>query len=96
MTAAVTGRLRLRGAAPQLLLGVLAPGLGYLFAYLGLARTSASTGSLLLAVEPLLSVVLALTVFRDRMSRSGVLALAVGLARSGLVALQPGRRRVAV
>lgn len=87
--AAATGRLRLRGAGRHLLLGVLAPGLGFLLADLGLARTSASTGSLLLAVEPLLSVVLAVAFLRERTSRRAVLALAVGLAGSALVALDP-------
>ena len=54
VTAAMRGQLRRRGAPRQLLLGVLVPGLAFLFGDLGLARTSASSGSLLLAIEPLL------------------------------------------
>jgi drug/metabolite transporter (DMT)-like permease len=90
VTAAVRGRLRRRGAPRQLLLGVLVPGLAFLFGDLGLARTSASDGSLLLAAEPLLSVLLALAVLRERLPGRGVTALIVGLTGGALVAFQPG------
>src|SRR5215831_3164471 len=43
-----TRRLRRRGALRQLLLGALVPGAAFLLGDLGLARTSASAGSLLL------------------------------------------------
>jgi hypothetical protein len=46
VAAAVRGRLHRRGALRQMLLGALVPGLAFLFADLGLARTSASNGSL--------------------------------------------------
>jgi drug/metabolite transporter (DMT)-like permease len=90
VTAAVRGRLRRRGALRQLLLGALVPGLAFLFGDLGLARTSASSGSLLLAAEPLLSVLLALIVLRERLSGRAALALVVGLAGGALVAFEPG------
>ena len=90
VSAAVRGRLRLRGAPRQLLLGVLVPGLAFLFGDLGLARTSASDGSLLLAAEPLLSVLLALAVLGERLPGRGVTALIVGLTGGALVAFQPG------
>ncbi|WP_018503883.1 DMT family transporter [Parafrankia discariae] len=89
-TAAATGRLHRRGAGRHLLLGALVPGLAFLLGDLGLARTSASNGSLLLAAEPLLSVLLAVAVLRERLPGRGVVALVVGLAGGALVALEPG------
>jgi drug/metabolite transporter (DMT)-like permease len=86
---ATRGRLRRRGALRQMLLGSLVPGLAFLFGDLGLARTSASSGSLLLAAEPLLSVVLALVVLRERLSGRAVTALILGLAGGALIALAP-------
>lgn len=88
--AAVTGRLRRRGMVRQLLLGALMPGLAFLSADVGLARTSASSASLLLAVDPLLSVLLAVAVLGERLRGRAVVALAVGLSGSVLVALGPG------
>jgi len=90
ITAAVRGQLRRRGAPRQMLLGALVPGLAFLFGDLGLARTSASSGSLLLAAEPLLSVLLALAVLRERLSGRAAVALVVGLAGGALVAFEPG------
>ncbi|MFI5889533.1 DMT family transporter [Actinoplanes sp. NPDC051513] len=90
VTAGVRGQLRRSGAPRQMLLGALVPGLAFLFGDLGLARTSASTGSLLLAAEPLLSVLLALVVLRERLSGRTATALVVGLTGSGLVAFRSG------
>ena len=90
ITAAVRGQLRRRGAPRQMLLGALVPGLAFLFGDLGLARTSASSGSLLLAAEPLLSVLLALAVLRERLSGRAAVALVVGLVGGALVAFEPG------
>jgi drug/metabolite transporter (DMT)-like permease len=90
ITAVVRGRLRRRGALRQMLLGALVPGLAFLFGDLGLARTSASTGSLLIAAEPLLSVVLALVVLRERLTGRATAALIVGVAGGALVAVEPG------
>src|SRR5690242_12912972 len=87
VAAAVRGRLHRRGALRQMLLGALVPGLAFLFADLGLARTSASSGSLLLASEPMLSVLLALVVLRERLPGRAALALAVGLTGGVLVAV---------
>ena len=89
-TAAARGQLRRRGALRQMLLGALVPGLAFLFGDLGLARTSASSGSLLLAAEPLLSVLLALAVLRERLSARATVALVVGLTGGALVASEPG------
>jgi drug/metabolite transporter (DMT)-like permease len=89
-TAAARGRLRRRGAWRQMLLGALVPGLAFMFGDLGLARTSAASGSLLLAAEPLLSVLLALVVLGERLSGAAVVALLLGLAGGALVAVEPG------
>src|SRR3954451_19214745 len=89
-TAALTGRLRRRGALRQMLLGGRTPGLVSLLADVGLARTSASSGSLLIAVEPLLAVLLAVVFLRERQSGRAIAALAVGVAGSAFVALGPG------
>jgi len=90
VTATARGRLRRQGAMRQMLVGTLVPGLAFLFGDLGLSRTSASSGSLLLAAEPLLSVLLALFVLGERLSRRAVVALLVGLAGGALVAAGPG------
>jgi drug/metabolite transporter (DMT)-like permease len=90
VTAAARGQLRRQGALRQMLLGFLVPGLAFMFGDLGLARTSASSGSLLLAAEPLLSVLLALAVLRERLSGRAVAALVVGLTGGALVAFQTG------
>ncbi|GAA0525515.1 EamA family transporter [Paractinoplanes ferrugineus] len=90
VTAVARRRLHGRGAWRQMLVGILVPGLAFLFGDLGLARTSASSGSLLLAAEPLLSVLLAMVVLGERLSRRAVGALALGLAGGALVALEPG------
>jgi drug/metabolite transporter (DMT)-like permease len=90
ITAAVRGRLRRAGALRQMLVGLLVPGLAFLLGDLGLARTSASSGSLLLAAEPLLSVLLALVLLRERLSARAAVALLLGLAGGALVAFQPG------
>ncbi|MFI5908502.1 DMT family transporter [Dactylosporangium sp. NPDC051541] len=91
--AALRGRLRWRGAVRNLLLGSLFPGATFLLADLGLARTSAASGSLLVAVDPLLSVLLAVLVLGERLRGRGIGALVVGLAGSALVALGPGADR---
>jgi drug/metabolite transporter (DMT)-like permease len=86
LAALLTGRPRRRAALRQSLTGAFAPGLAYLFGDLGLAHTSASSGSLLLAAEPLLSVLLAVAVLHERLRGRAVVALAVGLAGSAVVA----------
>lgn len=91
--AALTGRLRRRGMLRHLLLGALVPGLAFLLADLGLARTSASSASLLLALDPLLAVLLAVAVLGERLRRQAAVALVIGLAGSILVTLGPGGGR---
>ncbi|WP_436532614.1 DMT family transporter [Actinoplanes sp. HUAS TT8] len=90
VTAAAQRQLRRRGALRQMLVGCLVPGLAFLLGDLGLARTSASSASLLLAADPLLSVLLAVVVLRERLTGRAAAAVAVGLVGAALVAAQPG------
>jgi drug/metabolite transporter (DMT)-like permease len=51
-------------------LGILNPGLAYTFGLLGLSYTTASMGTLLWAAEPILILVLAWLILRERLTRS--------------------------
>jgi drug/metabolite transporter (DMT)-like permease len=85
VVAAATGRLRRVGAGRGLLQGALTPGLSFLLGDLGLARTSATSGSLLLGSEMLLTVLLATVVLRERVDARSAGALVLGLAGTALV-----------
>ncbi|MFC4948147.1 DMT family transporter [Pseudonocardia sp. GCM10023141] len=90
LVAALTGRLHRRGALRALAQGVVSPGLGFLLADLGLARTSATDGSLLLGGESVLTVLLAVVLLRERIGRTGSWALVLGLGGTALVSLGAG------
>jgi drug/metabolite transporter (DMT)-like permease len=85
--AAVTGRLHRRGALRALAQGAVAPGLSFLLGDLGLARTTATSGALLLGTDTLLTVLLAVLVLRERLGRRGAAALVLGLGGTLLVSL---------
>jgi drug/metabolite transporter (DMT)-like permease len=85
--------LRRGGGVPRswrvaLLLGVMEPGLAYLAETEGLARTSASSGSLIAGLESAFVVLLAFVVLRER--PGGWTVLASALAFGGLVVLEGG------
>jgi drug/metabolite transporter (DMT)-like permease len=88
--AAMTGQLQTRGALRAMAQGVMLPGLTWLLENLGLARTTATSGSLLLGTETLITVALAVLVLRERLGVAGVIALIFGLAGTGLVSLTAG------
>ncbi|OBK44876.1 DMT family transporter [Mycobacterium sp. 1081908.1] len=88
--ALVTGQLQTRGAVRAMAQGVMLPGLTWLLENLGLARTTATSGSLLLGTETLMTVALAVLVLRERLGVPGVVALVFGLAGTGLVSLTAG------
>lgn len=90
LAAAITGQLQTRGAVRAMGQGVMLPGLTWLLENLGLARTTATSGSLLLGTETLMTVVLAVLVLRERLGVAGVIALIFGLAGAGLVSLTAG------
>lgn len=84
---AVTGRLHRSGSLRAMAQGAVTPGLGFLFADLGLARTSATAGTLLTGTETLVTVLLAVLVLRERIGRPAATALLLGLGGTVLVAL---------
>jgi drug/metabolite transporter (DMT)-like permease len=85
--AAATGRLQRARAGRGLAQGALTPGLSFLLGDLGLARTSAASGSLLLATEMLLTVLLAVVFLRERVHARSAAALILGLGGAALVSL---------
>jgi drug/metabolite transporter (DMT)-like permease len=84
------GRLSRTGARRNFALGALMPGLAFVLGDLGLSRTSASAGSLLLAADLPLSVLLSMIFLREAVRGWGVVALALGIAGSIAVALGSG------
>src|SRR3954451_6816596 len=79
-----------QGWARNAAIGALMPGLAFVLGDLGLSRTSATAGSLLLAADLPLSVLLAVVFLRERLRGWGAAALGVGLAGSAIVALGGG------
>ena len=84
------GALTRDGWRRNVAFGALMPGLAFVLGDLGLSRTSASAGSLLLAAELPLSVLLAVVFLRERLRGWGTAALVLGLAGSTVVALGSG------
>jgi len=72
-------------------LGVLNPGVSYALSLAGLARITASTSVLLWAAEPVLILVLAYLMLRDRASPALVGCAGAALIGVTLVVAQPGR-----
>jgi drug/metabolite transporter (DMT)-like permease len=85
--AAVTGRLNRRGSRRALAQGAVLPGLSFLLGDLGLARTTATSGALLLSVDTIATVVFAVLFLRERIGKAAIAALALGTAGTILVAL---------
>lgn len=77
--AAAGRRLSTHGALRAAFWGAVNPGLAFLLADVGLARTSAISGSLLLGAEPLAVTLLAVVLLRERLSRRALGALALGI-----------------
>ncbi|WP_152531603.1 DMT family transporter [Mycobacterium sp. UM_CSW] len=90
LAAAISGQLHSDGAARAMAQGVMLPGLTWLLENLGLARTTATSGSLLLGTETLMTVALAVLVLRERIGVPGAIALILGLAGTSLVSLAAG------
>jgi len=83
----VRGTLTREGAGRNFAIGALMPGLAFVLGDYGLSRTSATAGSLLLAAELPVSVLLAILFLRERLRGWGLGALALGLLGSTVVAL---------
>jgi drug/metabolite transporter (DMT)-like permease len=84
------GTLRRQGAGRSFAIGALMPGLAFVLGDLGLSRTSASAGSLLLASELPLTVLLSMLFLREKLRGRGLVALFLGLTGGGVVALGTG------
>lgn len=85
--ATVLGRLHRHGALRAVGQGAVLPGLTWLLEDLGLARTTATSGSLLLGADTLATVLVAVLLLRGRLSAAGAMALVLGLAGTGLISL---------
>jgi len=83
-------QVTLAGARRNFALGALMPGLAFVLGDLGLSRTSASAGSLLLAADLPLSVLLSVLFLREALRGWSALALGLGISGSIVVALGSG------
>lgn len=72
------------------LLGILNPGVAYALGLLGLASITATLSVLLWATEPVLIMVLAVLVLRERVAASTMIGVSVALAGVALVLYRPG------
>jgi drug/metabolite transporter (DMT)-like permease len=88
--AVVRGQLSRSGARRNFVLGMLMPGLAFVLGDVGLSMTSATAGSLLLAVELPLSVLLSVLFLREVLDRRSVIAIGVGLSGTAVVAVGGG------
>jgi drug/metabolite transporter (DMT)-like permease len=85
--ALLSGR-SLRGPwLPAIALGALEPGLAYILINLGLIRTTAAAGSMLLALESVFIALLGWLILRERVRPREAYALSLGLGGAGFVAL---------
>ncbi len=87
---AVRGYRRPRSMARVMVLGLFEPALAYLSETIGLTRTTATNGALILGLECVFVVVLAALILREPISRS--VGIAIVLAVLGLVVLEGGDR----
>lgn len=90
MLARRTGWNRSPGLGGLALLGVLNPGLAYALGLLGLVSVSASMSVLLWGTEPVLILILAVLVLRERVAAATVVAVATALVGVLLVIYRPG------
>jgi drug/metabolite transporter (DMT)-like permease len=72
------------------LLGVISPGAAYALGLLGLATISASMSVLLWATEPVLIMLLAVLLLRERIAAATLVAIAIALLGVLLVLYRPG------
>jgi drug/metabolite transporter (DMT)-like permease len=86
--AALVTRRSLNGPwRPSIMLGALEPGLAYILVNLGLQRTTAAAGSMLLALESVFIAGLGWLILRDRVRSREAYALTLGLGGATLVAM---------
>ncbi len=91
VTLAVGSRPRYSPTLARLaLLGVLNPGVAYALGLLGLVSITASLSVLLWATEPVLIILLAVLLLRERIATATVAAVAIALIGVVLVLYRPG------
>ncbi len=90
MLALRTGWNRSVGLGKLALLGVINPGLAYALGLLGLVSVSASMSVLLWGTEPVLILLLAVLLLRERVAAATVLAVTAALVGVLLVIYRPG------
>jgi drug/metabolite transporter (DMT)-like permease len=84
----VTGRYRRpANLGPHILLGLIEPGFAYLLFDVGLPRTTAVAGGLLISTETIIGVGLAVVILRERLRAPAVLALVTGVIGTALVSI---------
>jgi drug/metabolite transporter (DMT)-like permease len=83
---------RIRGSDAPALCAIVGFGgvIGPVLMLLGLARISALSGSLLLNLETVFTIVLAVIIFREHLSRSSAVASALVISGALLMSYQPG------
>jgi drug/metabolite transporter (DMT)-like permease len=87
IAALLTGRKLLGPWRPSIALGSLEPGLAYVLVNLGLQRTTAAAGAMLLALESVFIAALGWLVLSERVRSRETVALGLGLAGALLVAV---------
>jgi drug/metabolite transporter (DMT)-like permease len=87
----VTGRYRRPARLSRhILLGLIEPGFAYLLFDVGLPRTTAVAGGLLISTETIIGVGLAVVILGERLRAPGVIALATGVIGTALVSIGGG------
>jgi drug/metabolite transporter (DMT)-like permease len=76
--------------APHIALGLIEPGFAYLLFNIGLQRTSAVAGGILISTETIMGVVLGVTILHERLSRRAIVALVTGVVGAALVSIGSG------
>lgn len=72
-------------------IGILEPGLAYVFGMFGLARTSATSASLITATEPIMTIILAWVLLREPFGRRTLGIVVVAMVGTLIVSLYGGQ-----
>jgi len=76
--------------APHIALGLIEPGFAYLLFNVGLQRTSAVAGGILISTETIMGVVLGVAILHERLSARAIVALVTGVIGTALVSIGSG------
>jgi drug/metabolite transporter (DMT)-like permease len=84
---ATGGHRRPARLGPHFLLGLIEPGVAYLLFDVGLPRTTAVAGGLLISTETIIGVGLAVVILGERLRAPAVIALATGVIGTALISI---------